>query len=65
MESLERLLLVMGEGLRLGTERLQGEDDDRYWRQVHQERPMAERLEHAFDAAGFSGELRGLAGRRG
>jgi hypothetical protein len=25
---------------------------------------MAERLEHAFDAAGFSGELRGLAGRR-
>jgi hypothetical protein len=65
MESLERLLLVMGERLQLGTERLQGEDDDRYWQQVHRERSMAERLEHAFDAAGFSGELRGLASRQG
>lgn len=65
MESLERLLLVMGEALQLGTERLQGEDDDGYWRQIHRERSMTERLEHAFDAAGFAGELHGLAGRRG
>src|SRR5882724_6309735 len=58
MESLERLLLVMGERLQLGSERLHGDDDDRQWRQLHRERPMAERLEHAFDAAGFASELR-------
>jgi hypothetical protein len=64
MESLERLLLVLGEGLQLGTERLHGDDDDLEWRQLHRGRGMAERLEHAFDAAEFASELRGLASRR-
>jgi transcriptional regulator with XRE-family HTH domain len=65
MESLERLLLVMGEGLQLGSERLHGDEDDRHWRQVHLERTMVERLERAFDAAGFASELHGAAGRKG
>ena len=63
IESLERLLLVMGERLQLGTECLRGDDDDRQWQEVHRARPMAKRLEHAFDAAGFASELRGAAGR--
>jgi transcriptional regulator with XRE-family HTH domain len=65
MESLERLLLVMGEGLRLGSEPLQGDEDDQQWREVHRGRTMAERLERAFDAAGFADELHGVAGRQG
>ncbi|HEX3609860.1 MAG TPA: helix-turn-helix domain-containing protein [Solirubrobacterales bacterium] len=64
IESLERLLLVMGEGLQLGTESLRSEDDDRQWREAHRARPMTERLERAFDAAEFASELRGAAGRR-
>jgi transcriptional regulator with XRE-family HTH domain len=64
IESLQRLLLVMGEGLQLGTERLRGDDDDQQWREIHRARSMAERLEHAFDATGFASELRGAAGRR-
>lgn len=41
MESLERLLLVLGEGLQLGTKRLHGDDDDLEWRQLHRDRGMA------------------------
>ena len=63
-ESLERLLLVMGEGLQLGAERLHGDDDDRQWREAHRARPMSERLERAFDAAGFASEIRGVAAHR-
>jgi transcriptional regulator with XRE-family HTH domain len=61
IESLERLLLVMGESLSLQTERLEGDDEDRTWADIHGERPIAERLERAFDAAAFAGELRDTA----
>lgn len=64
VESLDRLLFVMGEGLQLGTESQLGDDEDRQWRRIHRARPMAERLEHAFDASGFASELRGAAGPR-
>lgn len=62
--SVERLLLVMGEEIRLGSRPLVGNDDDLQWREIHRARSMADRLEHAFDAAGFAGELRGLASPR-
>jgi transcriptional regulator with XRE-family HTH domain len=61
VESLERLLLVMGEGLRLGAERVGGDDDDRVWGEIHRARSMAERLERAFDAASFADDLHGSA----
>lgn len=63
IESLERLLLVMGESLNLQAERsTEDEDeDDRAWRETHRARPMAERLERAFDAAGFASDLHGSA----
>jgi transcriptional regulator with XRE-family HTH domain len=63
VESLERLLLVMGETLSLGTERMDA-DEDRDWAEAHRARPMAERLERAFDAAAFADELRGTAKSR-
>jgi transcriptional regulator with XRE-family HTH domain len=58
--SLERLLMVMGERLSMQVERA-GDEDDRTWREIHRARPMSERLERAFDAAAFAGELRGTA----
>lgn len=61
VESLDRLLLVMGETLRLQAERVGDDHEDQTWRQIHRARPMAERLERAFDAAGFAAELRGAA----
>jgi transcriptional regulator with XRE-family HTH domain len=61
VESLDRLLLVMGESLRLGTERVAGDEDDQTWEELHRARPMAERLERAFDAAEFADELHGTA----
>ncbi|MGH2940876.1 MAG: helix-turn-helix domain-containing protein [Solirubrobacterales bacterium] len=60
VESLERLLLVMGETLSLRVERI-ADDEDRAWAEAHRARPMAERLERAFDAAAFAGELHGRA----
>lgn len=60
VESLDRLLLVMGERLRLEAERVVG-DDDKAWRQIHHARPMVERLERAFDAAEFADDLHGIA----
>jgi transcriptional regulator with XRE-family HTH domain len=60
VESLERLLLVMGETLSLRAERID-DDEDRAWAETHRARPMAERLERAFDAAAFAGELHGAA----
>jgi transcriptional regulator with XRE-family HTH domain len=60
VESLERLLLVMGETLSMQAERM-GDDEDRDWAKVHRARPMAERLERAFDVASFAGDLRGKA----
>ena len=64
VESLERLLLVMGESLQIGNEPLLCDDDDRQWRTVHRARSMEERLERAFDAASFAAELHGAAGTR-
>ncbi len=64
VESLERLLLVMGESLSLGAERVEGDDDDPTWAEAHRARPMAERLERAFDAAAFADDLRGSAKTR-
>ncbi len=61
VESLDRLLLVMGESLRMETERTRGDEDDRTWEAIHRARPMAERLERAFDAASFADELHGTA----
>ena len=64
VESLDRLLLVMGEGLRLRSERFAPDDEDRDWRRIHRARSMPERLERAFDAAAFAADLRGAARRR-
>jgi transcriptional regulator with XRE-family HTH domain len=64
VESLDRLLAVMGESLNLVAVRAADDEEDQAWRRVHRARPMAERLERAFDAAGFAAELRGRAGPR-
>jgi transcriptional regulator with XRE-family HTH domain len=64
VESLDRLLLAMGESLSLRAERFGGDDDDRTWVEIHRSRPMAERLERAFDAASFAGDLHGAAKSR-
>src|ERR1700759_3209271 len=64
IESLDRLLLVMGETLNLRAERAFEDEEDAAWQRVHSDRPMAERLERAFDAAGFAAELHGAAGSR-
>jgi transcriptional regulator with XRE-family HTH domain len=61
VESIERLLLVMGERIRLGAERLG--DGDGQWRRIHRARSIEERLERAFDAAAFASELHGAARR--
>jgi transcriptional regulator with XRE-family HTH domain len=61
VESLQRLLSVMGETLRLEAERAGVEEDDATWGPTHRARPMAEQLERAFDAAGFAAELHGAA----
>jgi transcriptional regulator with XRE-family HTH domain len=60
-ESLDRLLMVMGETLHLRAERLVGDEDDPTWSEINRTRPMAERLERAFDAAAFADELHGTA----
>jgi transcriptional regulator with XRE-family HTH domain len=64
IESLERLLLVMGETLNLKAERSVADEEDRTWREVHRARPMSERLERAFDAAQFAADLHGAASPR-
>jgi transcriptional regulator with XRE-family HTH domain len=61
VDSLERLLSVMGETLRLQAERAGADEDDATWGPAHRSRPMAERLERAFDAAAFAGDLHGAA----
>ena len=63
IESLERLLLVMGETLSVQTERSFEAEGDRGWLEVHRGRPMVERLERAFDAAGFAADLHGALTR--
>jgi transcriptional regulator with XRE-family HTH domain len=64
IESLDRLLLVMGETLALQAERAVEDEEDGMWREVQRSRPMAERLERAFDAAGFAAELHGSVSSR-
>jgi transcriptional regulator with XRE-family HTH domain len=61
VDSLERLLSVMGETLQIGAARLQADGEDRTWARIHRARPMAERLERAFDASAFAGDLHGAA----
>jgi transcriptional regulator with XRE-family HTH domain len=61
VESLDRLLAVMGESLDLKAMRMGDDEEDRAWERIHHRRPMAERLERAFDAATFAGDLRGAA----
>jgi transcriptional regulator with XRE-family HTH domain len=61
IESIDRLLLVMGETLSLQAVRIGDEEEDRAWAETNRARPMAERLERAFDAAAFADELRGTA----
>jgi hypothetical protein len=51
----------MGESLRLRAQRV---GDDQTWREIDRARPMAERLERAFDAAAFADDLRGTAKSR-
>jgi transcriptional regulator with XRE-family HTH domain len=63
IESLERLLLVMGEKLCLDTDALSDDDEvDPDWRRAHRGRSMTECLERSFDAARFASELRGRGG---
>jgi transcriptional regulator with XRE-family HTH domain len=64
VDSLERLLLVMGERLAVAAEAMPVDDGDLDWQRVHRLRSMSERLERAFDAARFAGELRGTANQR-
>src|SRR5689334_22824248 len=64
IDSLDRLLLVMGESVSLEAKPVIGDEEDPAWREIHGARPMAERLERAFDAAAFAGELRGSAKSR-
>jgi transcriptional regulator with XRE-family HTH domain len=64
VESLDRLLLVMGESVRLEAERMAGDEDDPTWGEIHSARSIAERLERAFDAAAFADELHGTAKAR-
>jgi transcriptional regulator with XRE-family HTH domain len=64
IESLERLLSVMGETLDLRAERAVADEEDQGWSELHRSRPMAERLERAFDAAGFASDLRGAVSAR-
>jgi transcriptional regulator with XRE-family HTH domain len=61
VESLERLLMVMGESLSLRAEPVDHDEQDSDWAKTHRARPMAERLERAFDAAAFADDLRGKA----
>jgi transcriptional regulator with XRE-family HTH domain len=61
VESLERLLLVMGETLSFRAERISGDEEDRDWAATHRSRSMEERLERAFDAAAFAADLRDTA----
>lgn len=64
VESLDRLLLVMGERLSLGREPLGSDESDSSWDELHRTRPMAERLERSFDAASFAAEMHGVASSR-
>jgi transcriptional regulator with XRE-family HTH domain len=61
VESLERLLCVMGEKLVLDAVRIPHDDDDRSHRASTAAMDMAERLERGLGAASFAAELHGRA----
>ncbi len=61
VESLARLLSVMGERLVLGAERLPHDDHDPRHRDTMSAMAMDERLERGFAAASFAAELHGRA----
>ncbi len=61
VESLERLLRVMGEELVLDAARMQHDDGDRAHRAATAAMDTAERLERGLGAASFAAELYGRA----
>jgi transcriptional regulator with XRE-family HTH domain len=61
VESLERLLRVMGEELVLDVARMQHDDHDARHRAATAAMDMAERLERGLSAASFAAELHGRA----
>lgn len=63
IESLERLLLVMGERLQLGSASLQGDQHDLVRQAEHLALSPAQRLERGFAFARFASEARGQAAR--
>jgi transcriptional regulator with XRE-family HTH domain len=61
VDSLERLLHVMGEQLTLDSVRLGHDDADEHHRATTADMEMSERLERALAAASFAAELHGRA----
>jgi transcriptional regulator with XRE-family HTH domain len=61
VESLERLLRVMGEELVLSVVRMHHDDDDRAHRAATAAMDMSERLERGMAGAAFAAELHGRA----
>jgi transcriptional regulator with XRE-family HTH domain len=61
VESLERLLGVMGEELMIDAVRMRHDDDDRAHRASTAAMDVAERLERGLGAASFAAELHGRA----
>jgi transcriptional regulator with XRE-family HTH domain len=61
VDSLERLLQVMGEQLLLDSARLSHDDHDEHHRAATAAMDMSERLERALAAASFAAELHGRA----
>jgi transcriptional regulator with XRE-family HTH domain len=61
IESLERLLAVMGEELVIGVRRMRHDDDSATHRAATAAMDMAERLERGMGAASFAAELHGRA----
>jgi transcriptional regulator with XRE-family HTH domain len=61
VDSLERLLHVMGEQLTLDSTRLPHDDADQRHRATTAAMEMSERLERALSAAAFAAELHGRA----
>jgi transcriptional regulator with XRE-family HTH domain len=61
LDSLERLLAVMGEQLVLDSVRMPHDDTDQHHRATAVAMDMSERLERALSAASFAAELHGRA----
>jgi transcriptional regulator with XRE-family HTH domain len=61
VDSLERLLQVMGEQLVVDSVRMSHDDDDQHHRAATAAMDMSERLERALAGASFAAELHGRA----